>query len=81
MWQDYVAGTDPTDESDNFTASITLVEGKPFVSYSPELPETEKAKRKYTILGKVRLADADWTEVNGNVEEFNFFKVTVEMRK
>ena len=27
VWQDYVAGTDPTDEKDVFTASITIVDG------------------------------------------------------
>lgn len=81
VWQDYVVGTDPTDETDRFVATITIVDGEPIVSYSPELSEEEKAKRKYTILGKTKLTDADWTEIDGNTANYNFFKVTVEMKR
>lgn len=35
---------------------------------------------KYTVYGKARLTDAEWTVVDGNEADFNFFKVTVEMR-
>ncbi len=81
VWQDFVAGTDPTDESDVFRASITFDdEGKPVISHTPELTPTEAAKRIYRTFGKVRLNDPDWTHVNGDAEDYNFFKVTVEMR-
>ena len=81
VWQDYVAGTDPTDLNDVFRASITFDgEGKPVISHTPELPAAEAAKRIYRTFGKVRLNDSDWTLVNGNAEGYNFFKVTVEMR-
>lgn len=81
VWQDYVAGTDPTDETDVFTASITIVDGKVQVSYSPELDDARKALRKYTTWGKKSLMDTAWTEVEEGCEaEYNFFKVTVEMR-
>ena len=80
VWQDYVAGTDPTDENDIFKASITLVDGVPQVSYTPELPEAETAKRKYTTYGKARLQDEEWSVVDGDAANYNFFKVTVEMR-
>jgi hypothetical protein len=80
VWQDYVAGTDPTDENDIFKASITLVDGVPQVSYTPELPEAETAKRKYTTYGKARLQDEEWHVVDGDAANYNFFKVTVEMR-
>ena len=81
VWQDYVAGTDPTDETDVFTASITIVDGKVKVSYSPELDDARKALRKYTTWGKVKLTDKDWSVVGeGEEGNFNFFKVTVEMR-
>ena len=81
VWQDYVAGTDPTDEKDVFTASITIVDGKATISYSPELDDDRKAMRKYTIWGKASLMDANWTEVQeGHEAEYNFFKVSVEMR-
>ena len=68
VWQDYVAGTDPTDETDVFTASITIVDGKVKVSYSPELDEARKTLRKYTTWGKVSLLDAGWTEVESGKE-------------
>ena len=81
VWQDYVAGTDPTDEKDVFTASITIVDGKVTISYTPELDDARKAMRKYTIWGKTSLMDTNWTEVqDGHEAEYNFFKVSVEMR-
>ena len=81
VWQDYVAGTDPTDEKDVFTASITIVDGKVTISYTPELDEARKAMRKYTIWGKTSLLDTEWTEVqDGHESEYNFFKVSVEMK-
>jgi len=82
VWQDYVAGTDPTDENDIFTASITTdTNGKLLISYTPELSDDEKAKRIYKTLGKVKLTDTDWTEVPvGHEADYNFFKVTVEMK-
>jgi len=82
VWQDFVAGTDPTDENDKFTASITFdADDKPQIAYSPELAATEAAKRKYTTYGKVKLTDKEWTVVAaGDEVNYNFFKVTVEMR-
>ena len=81
VWQDYVAGTDPTNERDVFTASITIVDGKVTISYSPELDDARKAMRKYAIWGKKDLMDTNWTEVQEGFEaEYNFFKVSVEMR-
>lgn len=81
VWQDYVVGTDPTKKDDIFIASIKFVDGKPVISVAPELSEEEKSIRKYTTYGKVALMDNDWTEVDtGKEGEYNFFKVTVEMR-
>ena len=84
VWQDFVAGTDPTDADDKFTASITIVDGVPVTSYSPELPPEQKALRSYKTYGKEKLADADWVDItNCSNEEragYNFFKVSVEMR-
>ena len=82
VWQDFVAGTDPTDADDVFTVSITFdkVTGAPVISWTPELPAAEAAKRVYRTFGKVRLTDSDWTEVNGNAADFNFFKVSVSMK-
>ena len=82
VWQDFVAGTDPTDENDKFTASITFDEdGRPIIAYSPEQTPAEAAKRKYTTYGKVKLTDKEWTPIaDGEEGNYNFFKVTVEMR-
>jgi len=84
VWQDYVAGTDPTDEDDKFTASITFVDGEPVISYTPELTAEQKALRTYKTFGKMRLQDAVWTDItafDGEAKKpYNFFKVTVEMK-
>ena len=83
VWQDFVAGTDPTDENDVFRASITFDKetNEPVISWTPELTPAEAAKRKYTTYGKAKLTDKEWTEVApGEEESYNFFKVTVEMR-
>lgn len=81
VWQDYVVGTDPTDVNDIFTASITMVDGSPLISWTPELPEEQAQKRSYVIYGKVKLQDADWTVVvKGREADYNFFKVVVEMK-
>ena len=82
VWQDYVAGTDPTSLDDVFRASIAFdANGKPVISHTPELSPAEAAKRTYRTFGKVRLNDPRWTEIAaGEEENYNFFKVTVEMK-
>lgn len=82
VWQDFVAGTDPTDPDDVFTASITFdaTTDEPIISWSPELSAAEAAKRSYTTYGKVRLTDPDWTPVDGDEADYNFFKVEVKMK-
>ena len=80
VWQDFVAGTDPTDADSKFVASITLVGGEPVVSWSPELKPEQAVLRKYTVLGKTRLYDEKWSVVDGDAGKYGFFKVTVEMR-
>ena len=81
VWHDYVAGTDPTNIKDVFTASIKIVEGKPVISVKPELQDSEKSYRKYTVYGKKSLLSQDWAAVeSGNEGEYNFFKVTVEIK-
>lgn len=81
VWQDFVAGTDPTNPDDVFTASITFdAEGKPVISWTPELSEAEAAKRSYKTYGKVQLTDSDWTLIADDADSYNFFRVTVEMK-
>ncbi len=79
VWQDYVAGTDPTDPTSKFAATIDFVDGHPVVTWSPKV-EDATFPRVYRIYGKVSLNDADWTELSSNsLDGYNFFKVTVEM--
>lgn len=76
VWQDYVAGTDPTDQSDVFTASITLTNGVPYISWTPNVPSS----RVYEVWGKKKLVDDKWEIVGDQVDQYNFFKVTVGMK-
>jgi len=82
VWQDFVAGTDPTDENDKFTASITFDKetNEPIISWTPELSAEETAKRTYKKYGKVKLTDSEWSPIEGNAADYNFFKVSVEMK-
>ena len=76
VWQDYVAGTDPTDMNSRFTAAISVSNDVPYITWSPNL-NTNGVVRKYTILGKESLTDtADWAPTNST---HRFFKVKVEM--
>ena len=83
VWQDYVAGTDPTKQGDVFSATITFDNetGNPIISWTPVLSAAEAAKREYRLFGKIRLQDTEWVEISGaDAAKYNFFKVTVEMR-
>ena len=76
MWQDYVAGTDPTNAASVFTAGIEMVGGVPQVTWSPNL-NTNGIERSYTIWGKESLTDAAWHSPTNTADRF--FKVSVEM--
>lgn len=70
------------DGSDRFTADIDVVDGNPVISIRPQLSEAEKARRKYTIYGRKSLLSGDWVEIPaGSEKEYNFFKVSVELRE
>ena len=80
VWQDFVAGTNPLDGEDVFTAEIEVVDGKPVVTWKPDTPEL-RATRLYTTYGKKTLLDREWTPVtDGNRGDYNFFKVEVKMK-
>lgn len=77
VWQNYVAGIDPTDSNDVFTATISVSEGVPHVSYTPDLGDA----RIYKTWGKKFLVEETWMKVPPGTEAaYNFFKVTVEMK-
>lgn len=74
VWQDYVAGTDPTDPNDVFRVeSFNLVNGVPVIQLHPDLG----AKRLYKTFGSNDLST--WKDAAGNEVNYKFFKVTVEM--
>ena len=83
VWQDYVAGTDPTDPESKFTVSILMAGGKPSVTWSPDLNEGgTKSLRAYTVYGARELGGA-WVDVKsvpeGEKAGCGFFRVSVSM--
>ena len=76
-FEEYVAGTNPADDTDRFVASITINDGKPSISWSPNL-NTNGSERIYTVLGKTNLTDGvGWMSPTNSGHRF--FKVLVEM--
>ena len=83
VWQDYVSGTDPTDLNSLFRVSVEMVDGRPVITWEPELPPEEAAKRKYTVYGSTELG-GDWYNVDEAPTKMKpnlrFFKAGVEMK-
>ena len=85
VWECYVAGISPTNETAKFEARIEIDDnGKPEVSWLPKLPPEEESKRIYRILGTKTLElGAQWSDVtslvNPDAEGYRFFKVSVEI--
>jgi hypothetical protein len=71
-WEEYVAGTSPTNGLSGFQALIGASDGLPAISWLPDL----RPDRIYTVLGKTNLTDAAWGPTNA---ASRFFKVTVDM--
>ena len=76
VWQDYVAGTDPTNAASVFSAAIEMVDGIPQITWSPNL-NTNGTERIYTIWGKTNLTDTEWMCPTNSGHRF--FKVDVEL--
>jgi hypothetical protein len=81
LWESYVAGLDPEDAMSKFTARIEMgADGKVIITWTPDLSKAEKP-RLYTILGKAKLTDKDWTPVtDANLPQMRFFRVKVEIK-
>ena len=71
-WQEYVAGSNPTNSASHFEAQITVSNGVPRVAWSPDLG----AARVYTLEGKAHLNDAEWGPTNS---ASRFFRVKVAL--
>ena len=77
VWQDYVAGTDPTNLESRVTAKIEMVDGVPIVTWEPDF-NTNGIIRVYKVYGKETLDGGDeWQYPTNSLHRF--FKVTVEM--
>ena len=80
VWECYLAGEDPTNALSKFKAQIEMEDGKPMVSWDPDLNEGKGkvGKRAYVIMGSADLKS--WFIVpDGQEGDFNFFKVIVGM--
>ena len=78
VWQDFVAGTSPTNDT-VFTATIRMEGNTPVISWEPDVSEL-RATRRYRTLGKKTLLDANWTDITDkDKSEYHFFKVTVNL--
>ena len=80
VWECYVAGIDPTDATAKFVTKIEMVDGKPIITWDPDMNDGagKTGFRTYKILGSTDLKT--WTEVADEAEaNFNFFKVEVSM--
>lgn len=70
----YVAGLDAKDEDAAFTASVTMTNGVPYITWSPNLPN-----RTYIIKGKASLTDPEWVAPTNSTHRF--FKVEIDWNK
>jgi hypothetical protein len=79
LYNEFIAGTDPTDVKSEFKAVIEIRNGLPVVLPSPDLGDA----RRYTVYGKVNISDTEekWMPISNEVKmkDYNFFKVTVDM--
>lgn len=71
-WQEYLAGSDPTNKTSVLKAMIGVDGSNPLISWSPDL----RPNRIYTVVGKTNLTDAAWGPTN---TASRFFKVQVDM--
>jgi uncharacterized repeat protein (TIGR02543 family) len=74
-WQEYIAGTDPTNRNSIFATIITISNDTPFLTWMPDM----RPERLYTVEGKARLTDSLWISPTNAASRF--FRVKVEMPK
>ena len=78
VWECFVAGISPTNETSRFSAKIDMRDGLPVLTWEPDLNENgTKSERLYKVYGKESLSDVDWVYPTNSLHRF--FKVTVEM--
>ncbi len=72
-WQEYVAGSLPTNMNSVFRAHIGMTNSRPWVTWSPDLG----AARVYTVAGKAALTNAVWLTPTNAASRF--FRVNVSL--
>ena len=65
-----LAGLDPENPDDKLTVSVTMTNGVPYITWSPNLPD-----RTYVIKGKEFLTDPEWVAPTNSTHRF--FQVEV----
>ena len=70
----YTAGLDPDDAESKLVVSVTVSNGVPYITWSPNLPD-----RTYVIQGKASLSDPQWTTPTNSTHRF--FRVEVKSDK
>ena len=77
VWEEYVAGLDPTDANSRLVANIGLTNGVPYISWTPDL-NTNGIIRTYKIYGSETLENGgNWHYPTNSLHRF--FRVKVEM--
>ena len=73
VWQDYVAGTGPTNPSSHFRCFIEMPSGAPLLRWDPDLG----SERVYTIWGRPSLTEGGWITPTNAASRF--FRVDVSL--
>ncbi len=78
VWECYVAGLNPTNETAAFRTVISIsADGAPVIGWNPDLNEGgTKFERVYTVEGRESLTDSTWAPTNS---ASRFFRVKVDM--
>lgn len=71
-WQEYVAGTVPTNGTSVFQVRMAVSNSVPLLTWVPDLG----AERAYTVEGKASLADASWSSPTNAATRFFRVKVS-----
>ena len=72
-WQEYVAGTCPTNADSRFLVGLSMSGGTPFLSWTPNLGTA----RRSIVEGKAALTEGDWVSPTNSASRF--FRVKVEI--
>ena len=75
--EDFIAGVDPHDGKAAFRAIITVKDGKPVITWDPDLNADGAKRRTYTVFGNPGLNTQGWRTPTRDGDKF--FKVDVSL--